>query len=451
MRTATRDSRTVYIPDNAPDKYFYTAAKAQAYEKKYRSQAPEAPKAAPKTRATAVSAVASGAKSTIPRVMALWKPPTPRYVRFTAGGKQSVPEGEHPVFTSPGGQISLVWDVSDAEGNPISYQSDAIFVRKSGIYTFDALADPADSDELFTVELQAGMTTAAFLDAILRRLDAYPRSTPFPLSLFTDIRHPFRSSYGSLRIVWGGADPTWLQSLTPSPKRKSGKLRLDIGVESVQGPRNYQEDRVLVDGNLAVVADGMGGHEGGDRAAQAAVDTIKAEVRAGRPLLEAVRAADRAVTSLAHGSRYDAPGATVVAVLFDVEKGVATIVHSGDARCTIVDPSGAVWRSVDHNHAGNAFRSGRLGDEWIEPRYQSNLIGQALGHDCEPEETSVRLVRGQTFVLSSDGVHDVLVRDLEAIVGAHPKASALTIARRLVDAALPKTKDNATCAVIKIR
>jgi serine/threonine protein phosphatase PrpC len=57
-----------------------------------------------------------------------------------------------------------------------------------------------------------------------------------------------------------------------------------------------------------------------------------------------------------------------------------------------------------------------------------------------------RTLNGRT-----DGVHDVLINDLEAIVGKNANASAGVIARKLVDQALPSTRDNATCAVVTIR
>ena len=54
--------------------------------------------------------------------------------------------------------------------------------------------------------------------------------------------------------------------------------------------RDHNEDSYIVDAEngFCVLADGMGGHEGGEIASKIVVDSVSSEIRAGKPMPEAL-------------------------------------------------------------------------------------------------------------------------------------------------------------------
>src|SRR5262245_48412244 len=113
---------------------------------------------------------------------------------------------------------------------------------------------------------------------------------------------------------------------------------------SESGRRAVNQDAVLLETlphglELAVVADGMGGHAGGEVASQHALKVLRAQVAAGRDLVEAVRKANSAVFQEAHDHpEYLGMGTTIVALLRD--GGQYLIANVGDSRAYRIDRSG---------------------------------------------------------------------------------------------------------------
>src|SRR4029079_6828457 len=82
--------------------------------------------------------------------------------------------------------------------------------------------------------------------------------------------------------------------------------------------RGNNEDSLLVDGahQLFAIADGMGGHRGGEVASRTAIEALRAAVASGRPVNEAISRANDAVIERAAGDdELTGMGTTLTAVV----------------------------------------------------------------------------------------------------------------------------------------
>ena len=109
---------------------------------------------------------------------------------------------------------------------------------------------------------------------------------------------------------------------------------LIIGHDShVGNVRDHNEDSYIVDdeNGFCVLADGMGGHEGGEVASKIVVDSVSAELKSGKPLPDALILAHKEVIEAAKDGRgRDGMGSTAIAM--KLSEGEFEIVWVGDSR-----------------------------------------------------------------------------------------------------------------------
>jgi len=185
--------------------------------------------------------------------------------------------------------------------------------------------------------------------------------------------------------------------------------------------RKRNEDRLLVknlwDGQylLLLVADGAGGHESGDKAAEEAVITFDAffsaegDVPGGEPsawLREAMLLAHSRVKGLSTGG-FRPPASTIVGLLVERASLCGWRFHIGDSRLYGCEPGGEVesW-TRDHNILNGLIDRG-LPIGQAKKIAEGGRLTQILGGGTDPEPEvrgPLRLHPGQCFLLASDGV-----------------------------------------------
>jgi len=199
-------------------------------------------------------------------------------------------------------------------------------------------------------------------------------------------------------------------------------VQIEIITMSKQGGRPYNED---VFGQwhddrfvACLVADGAGGHGGGDVAAA----TARASVLGGfsaAPALEAEsirklveQANIDVVARQAEGGKLAAMRSTVVFAVIDLEDHVLTWVHSGDSRAYLFRGGAIVARTTDHSLVQQMVASGMIDEEGARLHPQRNMLLSALGSVDEPPEISVsermKVEAGDVLLLCSDGVWEPL-------------------------------------------
>ena len=176
--------------------------------------------------------------------------------------------------------------------------------------------------------------------------------------------------------------------------------------QSNQGGRDYNEDRTAIlernDAVLLVLADGLGGHAGGDLASQALIDALSVSFnKATTAQLEnaenflslSINYAHHMIhrRAVAQGYAVESPKTTCVVCL--VYKGVAQWAHSGDSRLYLIHKRKILELTVDHV-------SKKIGANGNNP------INRCVGgvETPKPEISDKHeLIEGDVFVLASDG------------------------------------------------
>jgi PPM family protein phosphatase len=231
-------------------------------------------------------------------------------------------------------------------------------------------------------------------------------------------------------------------------------MRYEVGVGTDIGRvRERNEDSFLVDPPLYAVADGMGGHRGGDIASELALETVESSFRgATRPLAEQVRDANRAVFERSMTDRdVSGMGTTLTAAVLD--DGGAHLVHVGDSRAYLLRAGALRLLTEDHTLVNRMVKAGEITAEEAEVHPHRNVVTRALGTepDVQVDEDDVPLLAGDRLLLCSDGLTNMVTEgQIQAILES--TGSPQDAATRLIRAAnRAGGVDNITVIVLEAR
>jgi PPM family protein phosphatase len=218
--------------------------------------------------------------------------------------------------------------------------------------------------------------------------------------------------------------------------------------------RTHNEDSVLAQPPLFVVADGLGGHEAGEVASSIAVETLRDHAPRrpdAKALARAVKAANREVIrSAREGFGKQGMGTTMTAAI--VEGTKIAIAHVGDSRAYLLHESKLIRVSEDHSMVADMIRRGQLTE--AESRYHPNrsVITRALGTDPNMLADTYELDAspGDRLLLCSDGLTSMLEDGLICEILEQYRTPDVA-ARMLVDAANDAGgHDNVSVVVVDI-
>jgi protein phosphatase len=213
-------------------------------------------------------------------------------------------------------------------------------------------------------------------------------------------------------------------------------MRIDIGSATDIGRvRERNEDALLVLPPLFAVADGMGGHRGGQVASQVALETMEQLEADGGALAEHVRSANRAVWDRAEtDEQLSGMGTTLTAVRLDGD--AIALVHVGDSRAYLLRNGALRQLTTDHTLVDRMVKSGEITEAEADAHPHKNVLTRAIGTepDVEVDERSIALEDGDRLLLCSDGLTGMVAEDqIQAILEESP--SPQDAAGRLVRAA----------------
>jgi protein phosphatase len=220
---------------------------------------------------------------------------------------------------------------------------------------------------------------------------------------------------------------------------------LIIGMTDPGRIRLKNEDNIATrpDAGLAVLADGMGGHQAGEVASRMAVEVITRHLTdtyapdRDQPLEsrigEAIRRANQAIHEAAHSRPdYAGMGSTVVVALF--RNGNVAVGHVGDSRLYRLRAGRLEQITEDHSVVQELVSRGLFTPEEARQSVGKNLVTRALGVDPEvaADMATHPLERDDTYLLCSDGLNDVVEdADIGRVI-AEAGANLYTAAFKLV-------------------
>ncbi len=222
-------------------------------------------------------------------------------------------------------------------------------------------------------------------------------------------------------------------------------MQIKVWVKTDKGlKRESNQDAFLVNPDLGlyIVADGMGGHSGGEVASSLAVKTMqefisekKAQYNSPVDLLShAYAEASRVVYDHAHLKSPDliGMGTTMVAML--IAKTTLYIGNIGDSRAYLFRKP-HIWQlTEDHSLANEQLRAGIIDEEQYKNFVGKNLITRSVGYEREviPDVIEREIVPGDQILICSDG--------LSGLVNDNDLASILrqTSPEKVVDACIDR-------------
>ena len=244
--------------------------------------------------------------------------------------------------------------------------------------------------------------------------------------------------------------------------RLDAHLITDVGLarernEDRCGAFSPEDEETLAErGRLFVVADGMGGHAGGDIAAEMTVQSLPAVYFQGEwdgPTTTLRRAFVEANSSIERRAASDpgrhGMGAAAVAAVVIGERAV--VAHLGDCRAYLVRAGEAKRLTSDHSWVEERIAAGQLTADEAKVHHYRHVLTRALGaeEEADPAVTEMAFAPGDALILCSDGLWGV-VEDGEIVEHASRAADAREAATRLVDLALERGgPDNISIAVVR--
>jgi protein phosphatase len=216
-------------------------------------------------------------------------------------------------------------------------------------------------------------------------------------------------------------------------------------------------------GELIVVCDGMGGHNGGKHAAETAVKIILEEVSKSEvqnpvnALHAAIGKANTSIWEESHANNHlKGMGTTVVALLLTPEKAICA--HVGDSRIYQLRKGKILFRTFDHSHVFEMVKAGLISEEQARLSEKSNIITRALGiqSTVDTEITdNLSYQKGDRFLLCTDGIWGAVPEKELAIIASY-KGNVEKVLTQLVEkidaigVAGGGQHDNLTAALIEI-
>jgi len=231
----------------------------------------------------------------------------------------------------------------------------------------------------------------------------------------------------------------------------------DVGLRRATNQDSFGEFERAAGTRLWVVADGMGGHRGGETASRVAVETmgrVFGDAAEGTTPPDLLRAAFERANAEVHGLARRTPelagmGTTGVALL--LHDAAAWVGHVGDSRAYRMRGGRLEALTQDHSLVAELQRRGFVTAEEaaVHPRRNEVLRSIGIEPEVEVDLTALAVEPGDRFLLCSDGLCGVVPDDeIAPVLSSETPEHA---ARRLVDLAIARgAPDNVTVQVVAV-
>lgn len=240
------------------------------------------------------------------------------------------------------------------------------------------------------------------------------------------------------------------------------------GATDVGQVRSANQDSFYVDEKTQVflVADGMGGHAGGEIASGLCVEIIPKYIADNEDTIKSCKSHpdQRIANTLASSINFASTkiyekalenpklkGMGTTATVLKIVDNYGYVAHVGDSRCYLIRCGYIYQVTNDHSLVSEQVRAGILSKEEAEQHHLRNVITRSVGYQEEEDvdTTSFELEDGDLILLCSDGLHGK-VPDKEISVLIQDKGPDAV--PKLISMANDRGgEDNITGVVIKVK
>jgi serine/threonine protein phosphatase PrpC len=314
-------------------------------------------------------------------------------------------------------------------------------------YSPGQLADAQAIDALRQANVALAEIRAFMRQPSRERLDAWERQ------LHTNANHR-QSALTLARHLFAVSQDPRFPIVHPDSKEEFMSTLRTAGRSDIGQVRENNQDAIVTDGRLALVADGMGGHPGGEIAANAAASVIPAVFtgRSADELEAALRAANWAIRDRA----YAQPGlegmGTTICVAGLLTDGRLALVNVGDSRAYLWHGDTLTQLTQDHSVTAELIQRGELREEDAIEHPHYGVLTRALGvaSDVEIDSRTLAVEAGDRLVVCTDGLFNELSREeIANAVAAGPDVA--DIVDNLIDSAIAHGgRDNISVVVAEV-
>ncbi|WP_085992435.1 Stp1/IreP family PP2C-type Ser/Thr phosphatase [Oceanobacillus senegalensis] len=196
---------------------------------------------------------------------------------------------------------------------------------------------------------------------------------------------------------------------------------------------------------LAIIADGMGGHQAGDVASQMATsfiqekwessETFKKPDEVEKWLFRTIYKINESIYQ--HAQKYtecEGMGTTLVIVVHVDD--FLTVAHIGDSRCYLLNETGFNQVTEDHSLVNALVQSGQITKDDAKHHPRKNVVLRALGSESkvDPDIKTITIEEDDTLLLCSDGLTDK-ISDNELFEIIHSQNQLQQIGQQLIELA----------------
>lgn len=248
-------------------------------------------------------------------------------------------------------------------------------------------------------------------------------------------------------------------SLLEPPTLIAVSLKFDVWCRTDKGlRRDSNQDSFLINKEIGlfVVADGMGGHSGGEVASQLAVQSaedVVSEFRnrglSPRDLIHKVyeESGHRIYDRAARDSQLAGMGTTMVMVY--LQGSSLFIGNVGDSRAYMYRKPNLWQITEDHSLVNEQLRAGLIREDQVKQFVGRNVITRSVGYerDVIPDVLERPLQKGDQFILCSDGLSGMISDELMSeTMGSRDRDAAVS---ELINRALEAGgEDNVTVLLL---
>lgn len=217
-----------------------------------------------------------------------------------------------------------------------------------------------------------------------------------------------------------------------------------------------------------IIADGMGGHAGGDIASRLAVETIESflthHLKSQTLLIEkipfpsllsnSISSANQAIQDyVRQHPHFQGMGTTVVVVYISpLHPTEAMIAHVGDSRAYLFRDNSLTQLTQDHTWVAKRIQEGKLTPAQVKGHPMEHVLMRGVGIEptVKPEVITIPLQSKDTILLCSDGLNKMLTDEEILQCLTKPYNQSLATCQQLIEEANRLGgQDNTTVVIIK--